>query len=89
MVSLLTKAGCNSRAGFKEEFRFKRENAAGEGIASGFETRRSAAPVVPTAVLRMKPGIERSMRYHRTGLTRASVREACIVEAQGSLRYSG
>jgi hypothetical protein len=69
------------------ELRFRRENVAGEGIMSGFEARRSAAPVVPTAVLRIKPGIERSMRYHRTGLTSARVREACIVEAQGSLRY--
>jgi len=87
IISLLTRAGCNNCAAFTEEFRFRRENAAGEGIASGFETRRSAAPVVPTAVLRMKPGIERSMRYHKTGLTRARVREACIVDAQGSLRY--
>ena len=68
-----------------EEFRELCE--AGEGIMSGFEARRRAVPVRPTPVERMKPGLERSTRYQRTGLTRASVRDACSVEAQGSLRY--
>lgn len=43
---------------------------------SGLERRRRAVPVAPTAVERMKPGLDRSIMYHRTGLTRASVREA-------------
>lgn len=60
---------------------------AGLGIMSGFETRRSAVPVAPTAVERMKPGLERSIRYQSTGLTSARVKEACMVEAQGSLRF--
>ena len=59
---------------------------AGLGIMSEFEARSSAVPVAPTAVLRMRPGFDLSIRYHRTGLTSASVREACMVEAQGSLR---
>jgi len=49
---------------------------AGLGIMSGFETRRRAVPVAPTAEERMKPGLERSIMYQRTGLTRARVREA-------------
>jgi hypothetical protein len=57
---------------------------AGEGIISGFETRRRAVPVAPTAVLRMKPGFERSTRYQRTGLTSARVSEACRVDVQGN-----
>jgi hypothetical protein len=60
--------------------------AAGLGIMSGVVARRSAVPVAPTAVERMKPGLERSIRYQRTGFTRASVRDAWRVEAQGSLR---
>lgn len=59
---------------------------AGEGIMSGFEARRRAVPVAPTKAERRKPGLERSMRYHRTGLTRASVREAWRVDAHGNLR---
>jgi hypothetical protein len=38
-------------------------------------------------VERMKPGLERSIRYQSTGLTSARVKEACMVEAQGSLRF--
>jgi hypothetical protein len=53
---------------------------------SGFEARRRAAPVIPTPVERMKPGLERSIRYQRAGLTRARVRDAWRVDAQGSLR---
>lgn len=61
---------------------------AGEGIISGFRLRSMVVPKTPTAAERMKPGLERSMRYQRTGLTRASVREAWRVDAHGSLRYS-
>jgi hypothetical protein len=60
---------------------------AGEGIISGFETRRRAVPVAPTAVERMKPGFERSTRYQRTGLTSARVREACRVDVHGNFLY--
>jgi hypothetical protein len=60
------------------------EEEAGLGIMSGFETRRSAVPVAPTPKERMKPGLERSIMYHRTGLTSANVSEACRVEVHGS-----
>jgi len=62
---------------------FRGEDA-GEGNISGLDTRRSAVPVAPTAVERIKPGLDRSIIYHRTGLTRARVREACRVDVQGS-----
>lgn len=61
---------------------------AGEGIMSGFETSNKAVPVAPTAVERMKPGFERSIRYHNTGFTSARVRLACRVDVQGSFLYS-
>jgi len=54
---------------------------------SEFETRRRAVPVAPTAVERMNPGFERSMRYQRTGFTRARVSEAWRVDAHGSFRW--
>lgn len=60
---------------------------AGEGIISGFEASKRAVPVAPTALDNRKPDLERSTRYHRAGLTSARVREACIVDAQGSLRW--
>jgi hypothetical protein len=60
----------------------------GEGSMSGLETSRSAVPVRPTPVERMKPGLDRSIKYHRNGLTRARLMEACKVDAQGSLRCS-
>ena len=40
--------------------------------------------MAPTAVERMNPGLERSIRYQRAGFTSASVKEACRVEVQGS-----
>jgi len=52
------------------------EGEAGDGIMSGFEARRRAVPVAPTAVDKRKPGVERSIRNQRTGFTRASVRDA-------------
>lgn len=61
--------------------------AAGLGIRSEFEARRSALPVTPTVAENASPALERSIRYHRTGLTRARVNDACISEAQGSLRF--
>jgi hypothetical protein len=49
---------------------------AGDGIMSGLEASRRAVPVSPMPVDRMNPGFERSTKYHKNGLTRASVREA-------------
>jgi hypothetical protein len=60
----------------------------GLGIISGVTRKWSTVPVTPTAVERMKPGFERSIRYQRTGFTKASVRDAWRVEVQGSLRYN-
>ena len=51
------------------------EWVAGDGTMPGFTRSRIAVPVNPTMVERRKPGLERSMRYHSTGLTSASVRE--------------
>lgn len=62
------------------------EDDAGEGITSGLRPRSARVPLRPTKVERRKPGLERSMMYQRTGLTRASVRETCRVDVQGSLR---
>lgn len=60
--------------------------AAGEGTMAGFTPNTIAVPIMPTNDERAKPGLERSMRYHKTGLTRAKVREACKVDCQGSFR---
>ena len=65
----------------------RKAGEAGDGIISGFETRRRAVPVAPTAEERMKPGAERSTRYQRTGFTKARVKEAWSGEDQGSLRW--
>lgn len=53
-------------------------------MISGFEARSSAVPVAPTAVDRMNPIWERSIKYQSTGLTRESVRDACMVEVHGT-----
>jgi hypothetical protein len=71
------------------EVRFLDEDEdAGEGIMSGLDANRIAEPVSPTKVENKNPVLDRSMIYHRTGLTSARVREACNVEAQGSFLYS-
>lgn len=41
-------------------------------------------PASPTAADKRKPGFDRSIRYHRNGLTIIKVRETCIVEAHGT-----
>jgi hypothetical protein len=61
---------------------------AGLGKMFGFEARRRAVPVVEMVVERRKPGLERSIRYHRAGLTRARVRDAWREEAHGTLRIA-
>ena len=43
-------------------------------------------PIAPTEEESRKPGLERSIIYQRTGLTRKSVREAWREDVQGSLR---
>jgi hypothetical protein len=63
------------------------EGEAGDGIMSGLEARRSAVPVAPTALERIKPGFDRSIMYQRTGFTSARVREAWSVEVHGSRLY--
>ena len=49
--------------------------AAGEGTISGLMLRTASIPVKPTTVENTKPDLERSTRYHRTGLARERVRE--------------
>jgi hypothetical protein len=51
------------------------EEVDGGGTHSGLMERRTKVPATPTRADRRKPGLERSMRYHRAGLTRASVSE--------------
>jgi len=60
---------------------------AGEGTMSGFMLKHIAVPVSPTIVERIKPGFERSTRYHSTGLTNANVSETCNVDCHGRRRY--
>lgn len=60
---------------------------AGEGTISGLTADKTAVPAIPTIAESTKPGLERSTRYHSTGLTSARVRETCKVDCQGSLRY--
>lgn len=85
ILSLLTYPLKSSENGYCCDVAFL-DGEAGLAIISGFDARRRAVPVAPTAVERMKPGFERSIIYHNTGLTKASVREACRVEVHGSFR---
>src|SRR5438034_1216254 len=62
------------------------EVIAGEGTTSGLIPSNANIPASPTNVERMKPGLERSMRYQSTGLTRARVSDTWRVDCQGSLR---
>ena len=59
---------------------------AGAGTIPGFVPRSTAVPVSPTTEESTSPGLDRSMMYHSTGFTSASVREACSVDCHGSLR---
>ena len=43
---------------------------------SGFEARSKAVPMAPTEEESRNPGLERSIMYQRTGLTRKRVSEA-------------
>ena len=52
----------------------------GDGTIAGLTVRSTAVPERPTAVDNPKPVHVRSTIYHRQGLTRASVSEACMVD---------
>ena len=56
------------------------------GISMESTTMKRAVPASEASTEMMKPGRERSMMYHNTGLTRTSVRIACNVDSQGSFR---
>ena len=60
---------------------------AGAGTMAGLMPSSTAVPVRPTTAERRKPGFDRSIKYHSTGLTNASVSETCSVDCQGSLRW--
>ena len=62
------------------------EGMAGEGTIWGFTPNSTVVPVIPMNAERIKPGLERSIRYHRTGFTSASVKETWKVDCHGSLR---
>lgn len=54
---------------------------------SGLIPSSTAVPTIPMNAERRNPGLERSIRYHKNGLTMARVRETCKVDCQGSLRF--
>ena len=64
------------------------EGVDGGGTISGFTPSSTAVPAVPTRAERMNPGLDRSIRYHSTGLTSAKVKETCRVDCHGSFRFS-
>lgn len=68
------------------EFRLRNsdEYPAGVGMNSKFSPISNTEPAEPTAAERRKPGFDRSIRYHRKGLTIAKVMETCIVDAHGT-----
>lgn len=53
-------------------------------MISGFRPNEMMEPVSPTAADSRKPGLERSIKYHRRGLAIAKVKDTCIVEAHGT-----
>lgn len=54
-------------------FRYVRDD--GVGITSGLMPNSMAEPAIPTAMDNMKPGFDRSIKYHKNGLTRANVKD--------------
>lgn len=48
---------------------------AGTGTKLGFMIARRMVPTVDSVVEKAKPGIDRSIKYHSTGLANASVDE--------------
>jgi hypothetical protein len=63
---------------------FRKGAVEGAGIISGFTPSRKRDPVMPTAVDRRKPGMDRSMSHHRRGLASARVADACSVESHAN-----
>jgi hypothetical protein len=63
------------------------KDAEGGGTMSGLIDRSTKVPATPTTAESRNPGLDRSMIYHRAGLTRARVRETWRVDCQGSFRY--
>lgn len=63
------------------------DSCAGAGIMSGLTPSRNTEPTRPTVADSRKPGLERSISHHSSGLTMASVAEICSVDDQASLRY--
>jgi hypothetical protein len=61
---------------------------AGDGTMSGLIPNNTNVPAIPTTVERMKPGFDRSIRYHSTGFTSARVNETCSVDCQGNRLYT-
>ena len=82
ILSLLIKPLCKT---VSDEL-VARGEVDGDGTICGFTPSTAAVPVIPTKVERIKPGLERSIRYHNTGLIRANARDTCRVDCQGSLR---
>lgn len=57
---------------------------AGDGKMAGLDNESNEVPRAPIVAERISPGLERSIRYHRAGLTSASVKETWSVDVQGS-----
>lgn len=55
----------------------------------GLRLRRRNVPKVPIIEDRMKPGRDRSTRYHSTGFIRVRANETCRVDVQSSFRWLG
>ena len=60
---------------------------AGAGTHSGFMPKRIPAPMTPNTHDTVNPLRVRSIKYHITGLTSASVKDTCSVDCQDSFLY--
>lgn len=56
------------------------------GIRPGLRPSKRLIPPIARVVDKMKPVLVRSIRYHSTGLARASVKDAWVVDSQGVRR---
>lgn len=59
----------------------------GAGTMSGFRLMTITEPTSPTVDDRRKPGLERSIKYHRKGFTSARLNETCNVDAHCVFRW--
>ena len=57
---------------------------AGDGRICGLTANSTEVPTIPTNVDKSSPALLLSTKNHRTGLTRASVNETCMVDCQGT-----